>query len=146
MALSVVANNVPNVYSLSLTVPIFGPVFQALPRLFITLIGTAVYIVLSIAIFATLVIEEHVIFRRSWRNYELDSVSKRAALPPEIAASVAYGCGIMGAVFGVAQLLYLGSRSLGTSAFWLGRLEIPRLGVTLDLSSLWRSLASHIRR
>ncbi|EPQ51243.1 purine-cytosine permease [Gloeophyllum trabeum ATCC 11539] len=136
MALSVVANNIPNVYSLSLTVPIFGPVFQAVPRLFITLIGTAVYIVLSIvgashfeawldtllvllsywqAIFATLVIEEHVIFRRSWRNYELDSANKRSALPPGIAASVAFGCGVMGAVFGVAQSWYIGilARKIG---------------------------------
>lgn len=48
MALSIVANNIPNIYSMSLTVQIFGPVFQAIPRLFITILGSGVYILLAI--------------------------------------------------------------------------------------------------
>jgi len=48
MALSIVANNIPNIYSLSLTVQMFGKLFQAVPRLFITIVGTAVYILLAI--------------------------------------------------------------------------------------------------
>lgn len=49
MALSIVANNIPNIYSMSLTVQIFGKGFQAIPRLFITILGTIAYIVLAIA-------------------------------------------------------------------------------------------------
>jgi purine-cytosine permease-like protein len=48
MALSIVANNIPNIYSMSLTVQIFGKHFQAIPRLFITILGTGAYIVLAI--------------------------------------------------------------------------------------------------
>jgi purine-cytosine permease-like protein len=33
---------------MSLTVQIFGPIFQAIPRLFITVIGTIAYIILAI--------------------------------------------------------------------------------------------------
>lgn len=43
-----VGNNVPNIYSLALTAQNLGPWVQAIPRMFITLIGTAVYIVLAI--------------------------------------------------------------------------------------------------
>ncbi|KAF8313780.1 hypothetical protein DL93DRAFT_2155978 [Clavulina sp. PMI_390] len=48
MALSIVANNIPNIYSMSLTFQVFGKSFQAIPRLFITLLGTGAYIVLAI--------------------------------------------------------------------------------------------------
>lgn len=48
MALSIVANNIPNIYSMSLTVQIFGKRFQAIPRLFITILGTGAYILLAI--------------------------------------------------------------------------------------------------
>ncbi|EPQ51241.1 purine-cytosine permease [Gloeophyllum trabeum ATCC 11539] len=129
MALSIVANNIPDVYSLALTVQIFGPRFQAVPRVFISVIGTAVYIVLAIvgashfeswldtllvllsywtAIYAILLTEEHLIFRRSWSNYDFDAFSKYQAQPPGIAAFIALGCGVMGAVLGMAQTWYIG--------------------------------------
>ncbi|KZT25948.1 hypothetical protein NEOLEDRAFT_1241485 [Neolentinus lepideus HHB14362 ss-1] len=140
MALSIVANNIPNIYSLSLTVQIFGPIFQAIPRLFITIIGTAVYIVLSIvgashfdswldtllvllgywqAIYAVLITEEHFLFRRSWAGYDFDASSKPSAQPVGIAAGLAFGCGIMGAVLGMAQTWYIGvlGGKIGDPAF-----------------------------
>ncbi|EPQ51414.1 hypothetical protein GLOTRDRAFT_48944 [Gloeophyllum trabeum ATCC 11539] len=141
MGLSIVANNIPNIYSLSLTVQIFGPVFQAIPRLFITLIGTAVYIVLAIVgashfeewldtllvllsywlvIYATIVTEEHLIFRGGrWARYELDMYNRKSVHPVGWAAFVALGCGVMGAVLGMAQTWYVGviGRKIGDPAF-----------------------------
>lgn len=130
MALSIVANNIPNVYSMSLTVQIFGPVFQAIPRLFITLLGTVAYIILAIVgashfdswldtllvilsywlcIFFAIVAEEHLIFRRnSFSNYPLNGINDPSVLPPGFAAMLAMGCGIAGAVLGMAQTWYVG--------------------------------------
>ncbi|TFK50367.1 hypothetical protein OE88DRAFT_1631216 [Heliocybe sulcata] len=129
MALSIVANNVPNIYSLSLTAQVFGPILQAIPRLFITIIGTAVYIVLAIvgashfedwldtllvllsywqAIYAMLLTEEHLIFRKRWGSYDFNASSRPEAQPVGIAAGIAFGCGIMGAVLGMAQTWYVG--------------------------------------
>lgn len=53
--------------------------------------------------------EEHLIFRRgSWKNYDFDAISNPSSLPVGIAAAIATGFGIMGAVLGMAQTWYLG--------------------------------------
>lgn len=48
LALSIVANNIPNMYSFALTFQAFGKYAQAIPRIFLVLAGTAIYIVLAI--------------------------------------------------------------------------------------------------
>ncbi|KAJ3307823.1 hypothetical protein HDU76_004337 [Blyttiomyces sp. JEL0837] len=48
LALSIIANNVPNDYSLGLTVQIFGPIFEKVARYWWTLIGAVVYIAIAI--------------------------------------------------------------------------------------------------
>jgi purine-cytosine permease-like protein len=109
LALGVISNNIPTVYSLALTVQALHPWIQAIPRPFIVVLGTIVYVTLSIAgvnhftawfntfmgvssywwaIYATIVIEEHLIFRRGmWHNYEPDSMGDSKALPVGIATS-----------------------------------------------------------
>ncbi|KAL1747022.1 permease for cytosine/purines, uracil, thiamine, allantoin-domain-containing protein [Schizophyllum fasciatum] len=130
LALSIVANNIPNMYSLSVTFQVLGRYAQAIPRVFIVLIGSAVYIVLAIvgasyfeqwldtllvilsywlAIFSTILVEEHLIFRRAnWRNYEPDDYNDWRKLPFGVASFLALGCGVAGAVLGMAQTWYVG--------------------------------------
>lgn len=115
LAFGIVANNIPGMYSLALTTQALHPWFQAIPRPFISVIGTVVYIVLAIvgvdhfeswldtllvllsywlAIYSTILIEEHLIFRRGkWSNYDPDRIADRTSLPVGIAAFVALGAG-----------------------------------------------------
>lgn len=48
LALSIIANNCPNIYSVSLTAQVFGRWAQRVPRFVFTLIATGVYIAISI--------------------------------------------------------------------------------------------------
>lgn len=115
LAFGIVANNIPNMYSLALTTQALHPWLQAIPRPFICIIGTIVYVVLGIvgvdhfeswldtllvllsywlAIYSTIILEEHLIFRRGkWANYEPDRIADWKYLPVGIAASVALGAG-----------------------------------------------------
>ncbi|KAJ3733283.1 permease for cytosine/purines, uracil, thiamine, allantoin-domain-containing protein [Lentinula guzmanii] len=130
MALSIIANNIPNMYSLALTFQNIHPYAQAIPRIFIVIIGSAVYIILAIvgashfeewletllnilaywlAIFSTILIEEHLIFRHGkWSNYNPDDFSNWRKLPLGIASFIALTCGVAGAVLGMAQTWYIG--------------------------------------
>lgn len=111
LAFGIVANNIPNMYSIALTTQALHPWVQAIPRPFICVAGTVTYVVLAIvgidhfaswlatllallsywlAIYCTILVEEHLIFRRGdWRNYDPDRIADRQYLPIGIAASVA---------------------------------------------------------
>lgn len=115
LAFGIVANNIPNMYSLALTTQALHPWLQAIPRPFICIIGTVIYVVLGIvgvdhfeswldtllvllsywlAIYSTILIEEHFIFRRGkWANYKPDQIADWNSLPVGIAAFVALGVG-----------------------------------------------------
>ncbi|KAJ4481921.1 permease for cytosine/purines, uracil, thiamine, allantoin-domain-containing protein [Lentinula aciculospora] len=130
MALSIIANNIPNMYSLALTFQNIHPYAQAIPRIFIVVVGSVVYIILAIAgashfeewletllnilaywlaIFSTILIEEHLIFRRGkWLNYNPEDFSDWRKLPLGVASFIALVCGIAGAVLGMAQTWYIG--------------------------------------
>lgn len=47
LALSIIANNIPNIYSLSVTFQNIHPYCQAIPRIFVVIIGSVIYIVLG---------------------------------------------------------------------------------------------------
>ncbi|KAF8591678.1 hypothetical protein K439DRAFT_1644055 [Ramaria rubella] len=141
MALSIVANNIPNMYSFALTFQVFGKYAQAIPRVFLVMAGTVVYIVLAIvgashfeswldtllvilsywlAIYCTILIEEHFIFRKGqWVNYNLDDYLNPSRLPLGLAAAISMCLGIMGAVLGMATLWYVGviGRKIGDPTF-----------------------------
>jgi len=130
LALSIVANNIPNIYSFALTFQTLGTWTQAIPRIFLVLFGTVIYIVLAIvganhfeewlnnllvilsywlAIYIVILLEEHFIFRGgSFTNYDLESYNKLDLLPRGYAAILASCFGIAGAVLGMAQLWYVG--------------------------------------
>ncbi|KIK56243.1 hypothetical protein GYMLUDRAFT_47261 [Collybiopsis luxurians FD-317 M1] len=141
MALSVVAGNILNVYSLALTFQNFHPYAQAIPRIVIVVIGSVIYVVLAIvgashfeewlstflvvlsywlAIFSAILIEEHLIFRHGkWSNYIPDDFNNWRKLPLGVASFLALGCGVAGAVLGMAQVWYVGiiGRLIGDPEF-----------------------------
>ncbi|KAF8488734.1 permease for cytosine/purines, uracil, thiamine, allantoin-domain-containing protein [Gautieria morchelliformis] len=141
LALSIVANNIPNMYSFALTFQVLGKYAQAIPRVFLVLAGTVVYIILAIvgashfetwldtllvilsywlAIYCTILIEEHFIFRKGqWSNYNVGDYLNPSRLPLGIAAAISLCIGVMGAVLGMATLWYIGviGKKIGDPAF-----------------------------
>jgi purine-cytosine permease-like protein len=115
LAFGIVANNIPNMYSLALTTQALHPWLQAIPRPFVVVLGTIVSVVLAIvgynhfqswldtmlvllsywlAIYSVIVIEEHLIFRGGkWSNYDPDTIHDLRILPIGIAAFLALGAG-----------------------------------------------------
>jgi len=141
LGLSIIANNIPNMYSFALTFQVFGRYAQMIPRFFLVIVGTVVYVILSLvgashfqawldtllvllsywlAIYTAILLEEHFIFRKGkWINYNLDDYLSAERLPLGLAALAALGFGIMGAVFGMAALWYVGiiGRKIGDPVF-----------------------------
>jgi NCS1 nucleoside transporter family len=127
IALSVIANNVPNDYSLGLSMQVLGPAFQQVNRAVWTLIGAVVYVVFALIaagnFAATLVsflliiaywlgpwsiilILEHFVFRR--QSYNVDDWNTPSKLPVGWAASISMVLGLVGVYFGASQELFTG--------------------------------------
>ncbi|KAM0756584.1 putative purine-cytosine permease [Meredithblackwellia eburnea MCA 4105] len=135
LALSIVANNIPNMYSFALTFQVFGKFAQSIPRMFLVLFGTIIYVVLAIvgathfesvldlllvilsywlAIYTVILVEEHYIFRQGsfQKGYDLEAYNNPALLPHGFAALLATGVGAAGAVLGMSQVWYVGKLGL----------------------------------
>lgn len=129
LALSIVANNCPNIYSVSLTLLVMGRWTRLVPRFVWTIIVTGVYIAIAIpgysrfeavlenfmnfiaywlAIYEGIAYTEHAVFRRGMKGYHPEDYDKRDKLPPGIAAILAFGCGIVGMVMGMSQKWWVG--------------------------------------
>lgn len=125
LALSVVANNIPNDYSLGLSMQVVGRAFQRVPRYIWTLIGAVVYIVIALVMaltgsfnetlnsflllvaywlgpFAIILLLENFVFRRG--RYNVDDWNTRSRLPLGWAALVSMAIGLIGAYLGFAQV------------------------------------------
>jgi NCS1 nucleoside transporter family len=131
LALSVVANNIPNDYSLGLSMQVLGPAFQRVNRAVWTLIGAVVYILLAIAFGANfsetlnsfllivaywlgpwsiILILEHFVFRH--KEYNVDDWNTPSKLPVGWAAIVAMVFGLVGAVLGASQVIVLNGKEV----------------------------------
>ncbi|KAL5480473.1 hypothetical protein ACEPAI_1743 [Sanghuangporus weigelae] len=132
LALSVIANNIPNTYSAGLSIQALGRPFALVPRFFWTVLAFVVYTVAGIAgrkhfseilsnflsilsywtaFFIVIVAEEHFIFRRKGGplgGYDLDCYDDWNRLPLGIAGILAGCCGVAGAVVGMAEVWYIG--------------------------------------
>src|SRR5947209_7171522 len=127
LALSVVANNVPNDYSLGLSVQVFGRPFQRVKRYVWTLIGAVIYVAIALpasanfahtltdflliiaywlAPWSIILIIEHFVFRRG--RYNVDDWNNARRLPIGWAAIVSMAFGIVGVLLGAAQVYYVG--------------------------------------
>ncbi|POS78811.1 NCS1 nucleoside transporter [Diaporthe helianthi] len=128
LALSIVANNCPNIYSVSLSLQVLTRQTQRIPRFVWPALATAVYVAISIpgygsfeevlenfmlligywlAIYEGIALTEHFVFRRT-SGYAVDDYATPDKLPPGYSALCAFLFGVMGAVLGMAQSWYVG--------------------------------------
>lgn len=137
LALSIIGNNIPNIYSVSLTMQVLSRYTQRVPRFIWTFIATCVYIAIAIpgythfqrvlqnfmdligywlAIYEGIALTEHFVFRRSTASYRPQDYDNPSALPPGIAAVVAFCFGVAGMVLGMDQVWYTGviAKTAGT--------------------------------
>ncbi|KAG0701770.1 permease for cytosine/purines, uracil, thiamine, allantoin-domain-containing protein [Suillus ampliporus] len=132
LALSVVANNIPNTYSAGLSMQALGRPFAIIPRFFWVFLAFVAYTIAGIAgrehfnailsnflrilsdwtaFFIVIVAEEHFIFRRKngpLGGYNLDDYDTPSKLPVGVAGILAGCFGVAGAVIGMSQVLYTG--------------------------------------
>lgn len=133
LALSIIANNCPNIYSVALTVQVFGRWTQRIPRFILTGIATGVYIAIAIpgyshfetvldnfmnfigywlAIYAGISVTDHFVFKRGFGGYIPEHYDQPGKLPPGIAAVFAFCCGVAGMVTGMSQTWFVGPIAL----------------------------------
>lgn len=129
LALSIVANNCPNIYSVSLTLMALGRWTSRIPRYVWSTLGTGVYIAIAIpgysqfeaalhnfmnmiaywlAIYEGIVLTDHFVFKRGFSGYQPDHYNDRSKLPPGYAAVLAFMVGIVGVVVGMGQKWWMG--------------------------------------
>ena len=129
LALSIIANNCPNIYSVSLSLQILARVTARVPRFIWTFIGTLIYVAVAIpgydhfesvlenfmliiaywlAIYEGVSLSEHIFFRRGFGGYAPENYLDRHKLPPGIAAIIAFCFGVMGAILGMSQVWFEG--------------------------------------
>ncbi len=126
LALSIIANNIPNDYSLGLSMQVLGRPFQRVNRAIWTLIGAIVYVLIAIPAaanfnntltsflllvaywlgpWAIILIVEHFVIRHG--RYNVDDWNNARRLPPGWAAIVSMIIGLVGVFLGFAQVLVL---------------------------------------
>jgi NCS1 nucleoside transporter family len=127
LALSVIANNIPNDYSLGLSMQVLGKAFQHVNRAVWTLVGAVVYILIAIpaaqnfnetlsnfllliaywlAPWSIILVLEHFVYRHG--KYNVDDWNRPEMLPIGWAAIVSMIVGLIGVWLGAAQLLFVG--------------------------------------
>ncbi|CAK4034359.1 Purine-cytosine permease fcyB [Lecanosticta acicola] len=133
LALTIVANNCPNIYSVALTVQVLSRSAQRVPRFVWTIIGTAIYIAIAIpgyshfetilenfmnfigywlAIYSAISLTDHFVFKRGLPGYNPEHYDQPDQLPPGIAAVAAFAVGVAGMVVGMSQTWFVGPVAL----------------------------------
>ena len=173
LALSIIGNNCPNIYSLTFSLQILSHYAQRVPRFIWTFIGTCIYIAIAIpgyshfesvlenfmlvigywlAIYEGIALPEHFLFRKGAIGYAPETYDQPNKLPPGLAAGLAFCFGVCGAVLGMAQVWVsrLCCRPLQKYAYsssslqdLLGRLWEDLSVATLALSLLLASPSLH---
>lgn len=127
LALSIVANNIPNAYSLGLSMQVLGKPLQRVNRTIWTLFGSVLYMLIAIPAvgnfnntlsdflliiaywlgpWGIIIIEEHIFFRRG--RYNVDDWNSASKLPVGWAALISLALGLVGVYLGAAQALFVG--------------------------------------
>ncbi len=127
LALSIVANNVPNAYSLGLSMQVLGRSFQRVSRAIWTLFGALIYMLIAIPAVANfdttlsnflliiaywlgpwsvILLEEHFLFRRG--RYNVEDWNTPGKLPIGWAALVSMAFGLVGVYLGAYHELLIG--------------------------------------
>lgn len=129
LALATIANNTPNIYSVSLTLQVLARKTQRVPRFVWVLLSSITYLAISIpgydhfsdmletfllvisywvAIYQAIALVEHFVFRGGVRGYRPDDYTDAKALPPGYAALAAFLFGVMGATLGTSRPGFIG--------------------------------------
>jgi len=129
LALSIIGNNIPNIYSVALTMQVLGRWTARVPRFIWVGIATGVYIAIAIpgyshfqevlenfmdligywlAIYEGISLTEHFVFRKGMTSYNVADYTNPKALPPGIAAVTAFCFGVAGMVTGMDQIWWTG--------------------------------------
>lgn len=127
LALSVVANNIPNDYSLGLSMQVLGKPFQRINRAVWALIGAVIYVLIAVAAssnfnvtlsnfllliaywlgpWSIILLLEHFVFRRG--RYNVEDWNSPRKLPLGWAAIISALVGFVGVLLGAAQVYYVG--------------------------------------
>ncbi|GAA6003708.1 uncharacterized protein JCM10292_000696 [Rhodotorula paludigena] len=129
-SLGMIGNNAPTQYAFSLSMQVVFPFLTRLPRFFLPVVGTAIYLPIALAaaahfsaalsnflgllgywssIFVMVLLIEHLLFRRGrFSAYDLSVWDRSSKLPPGIAALLASLCGAAFVVLGMDQVWYRG--------------------------------------
>ena len=128
VALGLVANNIPGTYSASLGFQVLGRYLQRIPRWAISCVCVLIYTACAlggrnhlfdifenflalmgywVTIFLTIMLEEHLIFRRT-RGFNWADWADRSKLPLGLAAFTAFVIGWVGAILCMYQIYYVG--------------------------------------
>jgi len=129
LALSIIGNNIPNIYSVALTLQVLGKWTQKVPRFIWVGIATGAYIAIAIpgyshfetvlqnfmdligywlAIYEGISLTDHFVFRHGMNGYRIEDHLNARALPPGIAAVIAFCFGVAGMVTGMSQVWWIG--------------------------------------
>ncbi|TMD69202.1 MAG: hypothetical protein E6I91_02730 [Chloroflexi bacterium] len=127
LALGIIANNIPNAYSIGLSMQVLGKSFQRVGRIMWTLFAAVFYLLIAIPAvsdfndtltnflliiaywlgpWGIILIEEHFIFRRG--HYNVEDWNTLEKLPIGWAAMVSMAFGLLGVYLGAAQVLFVG--------------------------------------
>ena len=133
LALTIIANNCPNIYSIALTVQVLARWTARVPRFIWVGIATGVYIAIAIpgyshfvsalqnfmdfigywlAIYEGIALCEHFVFKRGMSGYNPADYDKPERLPPGFAAITAFLFGVAGMVTGMSQVWFVGPIAL----------------------------------
>lgn len=130
LALSTVANNIPNMYSIALGAQAFWSPLSKVPRVFWTVAGNFVTLAICIpayyhfesvmdnfmnligyylAIYQAMALLEHFIWRRGdFSSYDYMNSKDRSKYPMGLAGTFGFCCGVAGAVLGMDQVWFTG--------------------------------------
>ncbi|RLN58006.1 hypothetical protein BBJ28_00021575 [Nothophytophthora sp. Chile5] len=133
IALSVIANNSPNIYSFSMAVQVFGEWTRKVPRFVWTFVGSVIYAAVAIpgyshfedvlenfmniigywmSVYAAIALTEHFYFRKGFSGYNPADYDKPEKLPRGFAAIFSFCVGVVGAILGMSQTWYVGPIAL----------------------------------
>ena len=133
LALSIIANNVPNIYSVSLTAQVLASKTARVPRFVWTFVATGIYIGIAVpgyshfeqilhnfmnfigywlAIYEGISFCDHFLFKRGFGGYNPEDYNSPEKLPPGLAAIAAFCFGVAGMVTGMSQGWYVGPIAL----------------------------------
>lgn len=129
LAMSTVANNIPNMYSTALSAQATWEPLAKIPRVVWTLVGNAASLAIAIpayykfesfmqnfmdsigyylAIYTSISLSEHFIYRRGFKGYDVNAWDKWSQLPIGIAGCSALFVGAVGVALGMSQTYWTG--------------------------------------